>query len=111
MYGYGRGVPQDFTVAAQWLEKSAEQGVAVAQLLLAESYAQGLGVPKNDEQAVKWYRKAAEQGDADAEYSLGDAYHGGVGVPQDYAAKPALGQPLYRLLTAETGLESIKKAY
>src|SRR5712691_8471260 len=35
MYIDGQGVPQDYTQAAQWLRKAAEQGDATAQGILA----------------------------------------------------------------------------
>ena len=85
MYITGLGVPQDFTEAARWSRKAAEQGLAQAQSNLGAMYAEGQGVPQDDAEAVKWTRKAAEQGLADAQYNLGQHYHHGKGLRQDSA--------------------------
>ena len=34
MYKNGQGVPQDYVEAVKWLRRSAEQGLAIAQLFL-----------------------------------------------------------------------------
>jgi TPR repeat protein len=83
MYRDGSGVPQDYTQAAFWWRKAAEQGGPWAQYQLGALYAAGRGVPRDYAQAAFWYRKAAEQGDADAQDALGDLHHDGHGVPQD----------------------------
>jgi len=82
---YGLGVPQDYTEAAKWLRKAAEQGDASTQSRLGSLYYYGLGVPQDYEEALRWYRKAAEQGDAAAQFMLGTTYYYGQGVPQDHA--------------------------
>ena len=51
------------TAFLEWFT-SAEQGLALAQYLVAEMYITGEGVSKNEAEAAKWFRKAAEQGDA-----------------------------------------------
>ena len=61
----------------------AEQGDAMAQLLLGIRYRNGTGVPKDDKKAAKWYRMAAEQGVAVAQFNLGVMYENGEGVPTD----------------------------
>ncbi len=66
-------------------QKSAEQGDAVAQLILGLMYESGRGVPQHDRQAAAWFRKAAEQGHADAQVKLGRMYEEARGVPQDYS--------------------------
>ena len=45
MYQYGRGVPQNYALAAYWYRRSAEQGNAIAQHLLGLMFDKGLGVP------------------------------------------------------------------
>ena len=65
-YDYGRGVQQDYSEAAKWFKKAAEQGDATAQFNLGLAYEQGKGVAQDNRLAVKWYEKAAEQGDVDA---------------------------------------------
>jgi hypothetical protein len=84
MYHNGIGVPQDYTKAAEWYRKAAEQGSAFAQLSLGLMYYNGEGVPKDYTKAAEWYRKAAEQGDDIAQRRLGFMYYSGEGVPQDY---------------------------
>jgi len=88
----------DYTTALSELKPFAEQGNAVAQLLLGFMYRDGLGVIENDEEAFRWFRLAAEQGVADAQNSLGGMYEKGKGVIEDdkKAAK-------WRRLAAEQG--------
>ena len=77
----------DYSQAAKWFLKAAEQGDAQAQTKLGVMYFKGKGVPQNYNEAAKWYTKAAEQGDAKAQSSLGSMYVQGIGVPQnDYEA-------------------------
>jgi S1-C subfamily serine protease len=73
----------DYTDAAKWYRKAAEQGHAVAQNNLGSMYANGYGVAQNYGEAVKWYRKAADQGYANAQTNLGDMYRAGRGVAQN----------------------------
>jgi TPR repeat protein len=85
MYAKGDRVGQDFTQAAAWYSKAADQGLAQAQYELGLLAQSGQGVPQSDAQAAAWFRKAAEQGLAAAELSLGGLYDHGQGVAQDYA--------------------------
>lgn len=66
-----------------YLQKFANLGKALAQVLLGGCYDHGNGVAKDEEQAVTWYRKAAEQGDAGAQSNLGLMYSKGLGVDED----------------------------
>jgi TPR repeat protein len=66
LYHYGKGVPQDDTMAREWYGKAAAQGFALAQNNLGVLYAQGLGVPKNFVEAYAWTNIAATQGVAGA---------------------------------------------
>ena len=84
MYGYGRGVPQDYSEAFRWYRLAAEQGHAGAQHNLGVAYDDGAGVPQDYSEAFRWYRLAAEQGIATAHFNLGRMYAYGQGVPQDY---------------------------
>jgi hypothetical protein len=67
-----------------WYRKAAEQGSALAQIFLGESYSAGEGVPQDYNQAVLWFSKAADQGDAAAQSKLAWMYYRGQGVPKDY---------------------------
>jgi TPR repeat protein len=84
LYANGRGVPQDYTMARNWWEKSAAQGHAKAQAQLGVLYANGWGVPQDYAQARQWYENAAAQGNAWAEAQLAVLYANGQGVPQDH---------------------------
>ncbi|HHF3818741.1 tetratricopeptide repeat protein [Haemophilus influenzae] len=64
----------DYQTTFKFLLPLAEQGNALAQMMLGVMYAKGLGVKQDDVEAVKWYRKAAEQGYADAQAMLGFSY-------------------------------------
>ena len=77
-------VEKNFSEAAKWYEKAAEQGVVDAQNNLSGAYFDGRGVEKNYAEALKWFRKAAEQGNVLAQYNLGNAYYNGKGVEKDY---------------------------
>ena len=86
---YVGGALHDWTLAAKWLRRAAEQGHAKAQHKLGGMYHVGerytKGVPQDYAEAVKWYRRAAEQGHAYAQGELGDMYCKGEGVPKNYA--------------------------
>ena len=82
-YGTGEGVTQDYSAAAAWYRKAAEQNEATAQYKLGQAYHHGLGVPQDYAEAITWYRPAAEQGNTDAQINLGLMYGKGEGVPQD----------------------------
>ena len=75
---------KDYSEAAKWFLKAAEQGDADAQYNLALMYENGEGVKKDYKEAVRWYTKAAEQGYASAQYMLGYMYCNGLGV-KDYS--------------------------
>jgi len=81
-----KGLPKSYTEALKWYKRSANQGLAAAQLSIGEMYQYGRGVPKNGAEAVKWYRLAASQGLINAKFELGHLYgKGGVGVPKNNA--------------------------
>ncbi len=81
LYAYGKDIPQNNTLALQWMRKSAMQGFAPGQHTLGLVYSGGLlGVTKDLVAAVDWYRKAAEQGYSSAQLNLGQAYLSGTGV-------------------------------
>jgi len=80
IYRYGKDVPQDYQLAANWYRKAAEQGLAEAQFNLGNMYRYGKGVPLDSKEAVNWYRKAGEQGYAEAQFNLGIMYATGAGI-------------------------------
>lgn len=81
----------DVEQTMRWYRRAAEQGLAVAQVMLGWVYARGFGeeasivIEPDAVEAARWYRRAAEQGFATAQYILGTMYSRGEGVPQDVA--------------------------
>jgi TPR repeat protein len=72
LYYQGRGVPQDYKEAVQWMYKAAEQGHVFAQATLGSLYAEGVGgvIEKDSPQALMWFSFAAAQGDMEAMESM-----------------------------------------
>ncbi|NOQ35088.1 MAG: sel1 repeat family protein, partial [Methylococcaceae bacterium] len=61
MYLLGReGFANNPVKAAEWMEKSAKQGLVEAQVAIAAMYDRGLGVKQNVKTATSWYEKAAK---------------------------------------------------
>jgi uncharacterized protein len=96
------------------LQSQAEQGDAVAQYNLAQSYlrkgANSAGPTNEDYQsAIKWLRASKAQGDADAEFLLGYLYEHGQGLARDYAkaAENYGAAALQGHSTAENNLASL----
>lgn len=65
-YLYGIQVRRNYDKAAKWLEKSARQGVAVAEYHLGLCYTAGMGVEQDLDEAIRWVRRSAKHGCADA---------------------------------------------
>ena len=78
------GVQSNLSRYLKWLEKSANEGITLAQISLAEMYVTGQGVPQDWTQAAAWFLKAAEHGDARAQYELGMMYLNGRGFDKDF---------------------------
>jgi TPR repeat protein len=80
-----RGNETNFVQAAIWMQKSADQGFAIAQHNLGGLYYSGFGAPRDYVQAFKWYRKSADQGFSPSQAFLGWAYSQGKGgLTEDY---------------------------
>lgn len=62
LYDTGRGVWQDYVLAAQWYRKAAKQGHAAAQFNLGGLYYEGQGVPKDLVRASMWFTLAGIAG-------------------------------------------------
>ena len=86
----GNGCLRDFSKAAYWYGKAAEQGHAEAQEHLAEMLDHGKGVPRNLEETAVWYSKAAEQGRMKAQARLAAMLDRGEGISRDLEAAAAL---------------------
>ena len=63
-----------------WVEKSANQGNAEAQLFLGKLYYTGDGVVEDDWEALIWLEKSAELGEAEAQFLTGTMYYFGQGT-------------------------------
>jgi localization factor PodJL len=80
----GRGMPQNFTAAAEWFERAAQRGLVPAQFRLGGLYEKGMGVKKDLDAARRLYLAAANAGHAKAMHNLAVLYaEGGDGKP-DY---------------------------
>lgn len=80
-YALGHGVAQDFRMAAQWLDKAAEQQENLPENLLEKAQILTQTGDYNDALAI--YRELAQQTNADAQYQLGELYLQGLGVEQN----------------------------
>ena len=69
------GPAQDYTQAAQWYLKAADQSHPLAQFNLGIMYAAGQGVPRDEAKSRVWMQKAADLGDAGAQYNIGMRHH------------------------------------
>lgn len=85
-YVDGRGVPQNYEMAAVWFEKAALAGLERAQFNLAMLFENALGVPQDFERAFLLYKAAAEQGFGPAQHNLAVAYIQGRGTERDNQA-------------------------
>lgn len=72
----GIGTEENLSLAAQWFEKSAEQGYVDAQYNIAIMYADGRGVEADEGKAMMWLAKAAKQKDKEARKLLNDIIDG-----------------------------------
>jgi TPR repeat protein len=81
-------VPQDFSEAVKWFQKSAEKGHAGAQAYLCIHYAHGAGVPQDREQATHWYWTCRQTDPIAAQFAL-DAI--ASGQPKKHALDDADG--------------------
>jgi TPR repeat protein len=86
LYFFGRGVPQNYVMAAKWQRLAAEQSnVPFFQQWVGNNFLYGRGEPQNGIEAIKWLRKAADQDFAPAQLDLGRAYEYGAAGSPDYA--------------------------
>jgi len=72
----GIGTEENQSLAAQWFEKSAEQGHVDAQYNIAIMYAAGRGVAADEGKAMMWLAKAAKQKDKEARKLLNEIIDG-----------------------------------
>jgi len=72
-------------VAARLFRQAADQGDALGQHALGDSYMQGKGVTSDQTRAAKLFKQAADQGLARAQSSFGQYCTLGLGVVHDIA--------------------------
>jgi hypothetical protein len=68
------GVGEDYTQAAYWLQKAADQCDEEAEAELGSLYYNGAGVKKDWETAKKWFQKVAEQDHWEAQLGMARIY-------------------------------------
>ena len=76
LFETGRGVPQNYTEAALWYRRAAEQGDSLAQYALGLLYDKGLDVPRDIVEANIWLNlstAAAPAGAREARARIRDA--------------------------------------
>ncbi|WEK51801.1 MAG: hypothetical protein P0Y66_07440 [Candidatus Kaistia colombiensis] len=78
------GGPRDARLAAEWYERSAKAGFALAQYRIGSLYERGEGVPRDLSSAQSWYVKASEQGNARAAHNLAVLLSEGATAEPDY---------------------------
>jgi TPR repeat protein len=64
-YVSGIGVPQNYTEAAKWFRKAADQGNNGSQAHLGDMYSDGRGVSKDKIEAYAWYNISAASNSTD----------------------------------------------
>jgi FOG: TPR repeat, SEL1 subfamily len=83
MYYLGKGVKLDYSKAAGFFLKAAEQGHGQAQYSIAVMNAFGQGMEKNQTEALKWFKESAAQGVPQAQFNLGVFYENGFGTEKN----------------------------
>ncbi len=85
-FAEGRGTPVNLELAAHWLERASNNGLAPALYRLGSLYEKGQGVRKDLERARKLYVAAADKGNAKAIHNLAVLYAEGIDGKPDYRA-------------------------
>ncbi len=85
-WGEARLAAQDLAAGADFVRRSARQGLPAAQYRLAKLHERGIGVPRDFFEARSWTEKAANGGNTKAMHDLAVFYADGEGGPQSYAA-------------------------
>jgi tetratricopeptide (TPR) repeat protein len=79
-YYFGKGIPENLTLAIELFEKAAEKDDREAMNKLGHCYSEGKGIDKNPELAFKFWKNAADKGQLEAIHRLGYCYSRGKGV-------------------------------
>lgn len=100
LYLNGAGVEKNKDIAFKWFLKSANNGNASAQLILASDYHN----QKKYNLAAEWYAKLVEKGSPEAMFYLAEIYRAGAaGVPKDLEKSASLMKS-----SAEKGYDNAK---
>lgn len=83
MFAAGVGTEQDYKMAAQWFDLSAEKKYKYAQYSLGSLYHRGQGVEQNFRTAFTLYLKSAKQGFPYADFEIAKMYRDGIGTDKD----------------------------
>ena len=84
MLVHGIGVDREPDIGLAWLRKAGDEGLALAQLDLAELLFKGADLPQDYGEALKWSREAAKSGSTLARYYVGRHFDRGLGIGLDY---------------------------
>jgi TPR repeat protein len=82
-YVRGRGVAQDYAIAAYWFDQAARRDDPISMVAIGLLRATGRGVEQSWTEAMRWWRRAESRGPYASRY-LGDAYACGAGVEEDH---------------------------
>lgn len=82
-YNNGRGVGQDATAGARWINTAAERGEPRAQYAIGAALYNGSESGPDYRRAAEYLTAAADQGHADAQFLLGESYANGRGVAKN----------------------------
>ena len=109
-YRNGDGVERRPTLAIDWWEKAAEQGLPEAEHNLGVCYLRGLDVVRSEEKANEYFHRAAMQDHLLAQWHLGVSLEFGRGIQKNLeeaaiwyrkAAAAGSGKAIERLATIE----------
>jgi TPR repeat protein len=102
----GRGIPIDFTVAAEAFQKAADSDNADGANSIGCCLERGEGADANIEQAVDYYRKAASHSHPSGLYNIGRCLEHGRGIERDL-----VGASKYYRRAAELGHRSAQNSF
>ena len=85
-YAEGEGVPQDWALAHQYLERSAELENARAWSDLGLLYFEGRGLPVDVQKGIEFSTKAGDLGYPQGYANIGVTYRDGLGVDKNLEA-------------------------
>ncbi len=84
LYEHGKGLPLDYSKAADNYRRAAVQGYPPAENNLGSLYHYGKGLPQDKALAFHWYQASALHGNPAAQQNLGTFFYLGYGTPTDF---------------------------